>query len=140
MILKILKYSLVVIIFAILIWIDLPENFPYLKPPFNLKTHYGLDLKGGTELIFEADLSKIKKEEITIDCEHSLQFANLSIKTSNQKGLLAFIMQKLEDLEINVATAKIHSNKKTVRDSFLMTKQNNLCNNTQKILDELTIG
>jgi [protein-PII] uridylyltransferase len=80
----------------------------------------------------------IKKEDITIDCEHSLQFANLTIKTSNQKGLLAFIMQKLEDLEINVATAKIHSNKKTVRDSFLMTKQNNLCDNTKKIYQKLT--
>ena len=82
----------------------------------------------------------INTEEITVDCEHSLAYANLSIKTANQKGLLAFIMQKFEELNINIASAKIHSNKKTVRDSFLMTKQNNLCDNTQQIIEELTKG
>jgi [protein-PII] uridylyltransferase len=82
----------------------------------------------------------IKPQEITILCEHSLSHAQLSIKTANQKGLLAFIMQKFEELGINIATAKIHSNKKTVRDTFLMTKQNNLCNNTQKIVEILTQG
>jgi len=81
---------------------------------------------------------QIKKEEITIDCEHSMMYANLSLKTANQKGLLAFIMQKFEELGINIATAKIHSNKKTVRDTFLMTKQNNLCNNIEKIYEVLT--
>ncbi len=79
----------------------------------------------------------IKKEEITINCDHSLQHASLMIKTANQKGLLAYIMQKFEELGINIATAKIHSNKKTVRDSFLMTKQENLCDNTQKIINSL---
>ncbi len=80
----------------------------------------------------------IKKEEITIDCEHSMVHANLTLKTKNQKGLLAFVMQKFEELGINIATAKIHSNKKTVRDTFLITKQNNLCDNTQKIYEALT--
>jgi len=83
---------------------------------------------------------EIKKEQISIDCDHSLIHASLTIKTKNQKGLLAFIMQKLEELGINIATAKIHSNKKTVRDSFLMTKQNNLCNNTDKIYEVLITG
>ena len=82
----------------------------------------------------------ILPKEISINCEHSLLYANLTLKTTNQKGLLAYVMQKFEDLEINIATAKIHSNKKTVRDSFLMTKQNNLCDNTQQIYDALTKG
>ena len=81
---------------------------------------------------------RIKKEEITIDCEHSMMYAHLSLKTTNQRGLLAFIMQKFEELDINIASAKIHSNKKTVRDTFLMTKQNNLCDNTEKIYEALT--
>ncbi|SFV50717.1 Possible nucleotidyltransferase [hydrothermal vent metagenome] len=81
---------------------------------------------------------KIKPNEITIDCDHSMAYANLSLKAANQRGLLAFIMQKFEDLGINIASAKIHSNKKTVRDTFLMTKQNNLCDNTQKIIEKLT--
>ena len=81
---------------------------------------------------------QIKPREITIDCDHSMMYANLSLKTANQRGLLAFIMQKFEELGINIASAKIHSNKKTVRDTFLMTKQNNLCDNTEKIYQALT--
>ena len=83
---------------------------------------------------------EIKKEQISIYCDHSLVHANITIKTKNQKGLLAFIMQKFEELGINIATAKIHSNKKTVRDSFLMTKQNNLCNNIENIYNSLITG
>ncbi len=60
---RIIKAIITVALLFLLIWIDLPENF-FIKPPFNLKTHYGLDLKGGIELIFEADLSKINKEEV----------------------------------------------------------------------------
>ncbi|NPA66122.1 MAG: HD domain-containing protein [Epsilonproteobacteria bacterium] len=82
----------------------------------------------------------ILPKDISINCDHSLLYANLSLKTTNQKGLLAFVMQKFEELGINIATAKIHSNKKTVRDSFLMTKQNNLCNNIEQIYDALTKG
>ena len=83
---------------------------------------------------------RIKANEITIDCDHSMMYANLSLKTANQRGLLAFIMQKFEELGINIASAKIHSNKKTVRDTFLMTKQNNLCDNTRQIIEKLTEG
>ena len=83
---------------------------------------------------------EIKPNEIAIDCDHSLMYASLSIKTANQRGLLAFIMQKFEEMEINIASAKIHSNKKTVRDTFLMTKQNNLCDNIAKIISNLTKG
>ncbi len=81
---------------------------------------------------------QIKPNDITIDCEHSMTYASLSLKTLNQRGLLAFIMQKFEELGINIASAKIHSNKKTVRDTFLMTKQNNLCDNTRQIIEKLT--
>ncbi len=64
MLLKALKYIILTLTLAGLIWINLPENFPYLTPPFNLKTKYGLDLKGGTELIFEVDTSKVKKDDL----------------------------------------------------------------------------
>ena len=78
----------VVLILFLLVWIDLPENL-HLK--FNIgqfkvdqklqpltinltifgkkfskqfKNHYGLDLKGGSHLVFEADTSKLKKEDV----------------------------------------------------------------------------
>lgn len=80
---------------------------------------------------------KIKKSEINIDCEHSLTHAEISVHTTNQKGVLAHIMNCFEELNINIVTAKIHSSKYKVKDSFLMEKHNNICNNTNKILDLL---
>jgi len=76
---------------------------------------------------------KIKKSEITIDCEHSLTHAELSVNTTNQRGLLAYIMHSFEELHINIITAKIHSTKYKVKDSFLMEKQNDICDNVEEI-------
>lgn len=80
----------------------------------------------------------IKRSEIEIDCEHSLTLAQLNVHTSNQRGLLAFIMNVFEELEINIVSAKIHSNKSRVRDNFLMEKKNDICNNVGKIYQLLT--
>ena len=80
----------------------------------------------------------INKEEISIDCEHSLTHAEINIQTKNQIGLLGFVMHKFEELGINIVSAKIHSSKFKVRDSFLMEKQNKICNNVEKIYTFLT--
>jgi len=80
----------------------------------------------------------IKKEQVSIDCEHSLTHAEISVQTSNQRGLLAYIMSCFEKLHINIVTAKIHSTKHKVKDTFLMEKQNDICNNTDKIYALLT--
>ena len=90
----------------------------------------------------EVQLKKIhiKREEIAIDCEHSMTHAELTIHTANQIGLLAYVMHKFEELHINIITAKIHSSKYKVRDSFLMEKQNNICNNVEKIYELLSEG
>ena len=82
----------------------------------------------------------IKRDEIKIDCEHSLTHAELSVHTKNQKGLLSYIMYCFEQLNINIVTAKIHSTKYKVRDSFLMEKQNNICDNDEKLFELLTKG
>jgi len=81
---------------------------------------------------------EIKKDEITVDCDHSMTHAEVLIHTRNQKGLLAYVMNCFEELNINIVTAKIHSSKHKVRDSFLMDKQNNICNNVENIYDMLT--
>ncbi|MEA3484014.1 MAG: phosphohydrolase, partial [Pseudomonadota bacterium] len=80
---------------------------------------------------------KLAQECIAIDCNHSLTHAEISIQTNNQRGLLAFVMSCFETLSINVITAKIHSSKHKVKDSFLIEKQNNLCDNTDKIYNLL---
>ncbi len=83
---------------------------------------------------------KIKEEEISIDCEHSLTHAEVNVNTTNQRGLLAYVMHCFEELDINIVTAKIHSTKHKVRDSFLIEKQNDICNNVEKIYEFLTKG
>jgi len=82
----------------------------------------------------------IKEEEINIDCEHSLTHAEVSVNTANQRGLLAYLMDSFEKLGINIITAKIHSTKHKVRDSFLIEKQNDICNNVDKIYKLLIKG
>ncbi len=79
----------------------------------------------------------IHKNEINIDCEHSLTYAEMAVNTQNQKGLLAYIMECFEELGINIVTAKIHSTKHKVRDSFLIEKQNDICNNVEKLYKTL---
>ena len=78
--------------------------------------------------------------EITINCEHSKAYAQMNINTANQRGLIAFIMQAFDELEINIATAKIHSTKNRVRDHFLIEKENKMCDNAPQLIAILTKG
>ncbi|MFA6017419.1 MAG: protein translocase subunit SecD [Patescibacteria group bacterium] len=75
---KIFKSIIITLVFLGLIWVDLPENVKVkFKIPsqisfsvfgINVKkdftTKLGLDLKGGSSLIFEADTSKIKATDL----------------------------------------------------------------------------
>ena len=83
---------------------------------------------------------EIEEDEINLDCEHSLTHAELTVHTKNQKGLLSYIMHSFDELNINIITAKIHSSKYKVRDSFLMEKQNKICDNSDQIIKLLTKG
>ncbi len=83
---------------------------------------------------------RIKPEEITFDCEHSKSYAQMNISTTNQRGLLAYIMQAFDELNINIASAKIHSTKNRVRDHFLIEKENKMCDNAPQLIKILTKG
>jgi [protein-PII] uridylyltransferase len=110
------------------------------KPDENLLIELEDIIANAFDMDRKVPLKKITilKEEITLDCEHSLTHAELTIHTANQTGLLAYIMYHLEELGINVITAKIHSSKYKVRDSFLMEKQNKICNNIENIYEALS--
>ncbi len=86
------------------------------------------------------DLPKpiIKPQEITLDCDHSIHYAQLNLNTANQRGLLAYFVQLCDEAQINIATAKIHTDKNRVRDHFLIEKQNRMCDNAQEIIAKLT--
>ena len=86
---KIIKIAVLILITIVIILIDLPDNLPIkfslgkfkvdytiqawqmnvdlfgLRISREFKTHYGLDLKGGSHLVFETNTSKLKKDDIT---------------------------------------------------------------------------
>ncbi len=85
---KSLKLAISLLLLFLIIWIDLPENYPVrltvgkIKVDFKInplsvdsnifgfqlkkdfKTRLGLDLKGGSHLVFEADTSRVKPEDL----------------------------------------------------------------------------
>ena len=81
----------------------------------------------------------IKKEDISIDCEHSKTYAIMHLRSKNQKGLLAYIINLFDELGIDIVTAKVHTIKNRVRDMFLIEKNGNFCHNTELIIEKLTI-
>ena len=79
----------------------------------------------------------IKKEDITIDCEHSSNYALMRLETKDQKGLLAYLMNIFEKLNIDIVSSKIFTHKRRVNDLFLIEKNGNFCNNIEYIKDKL---
>jgi len=88
----------------------------------------------------EIEIPKIKETEITLDCEHSKSYAELAVHTANQRGLLAFIVSGLDALDMQIATAKIHSTKHRARDHFLIEKTPRMCDNAALLIQLLCKG
>lgn len=77
---KAIKYILLILASLLIIWIDLPENLKignYTLNPLSInanifgmnirrdfRTRLGLDLKGGSHLVFEADTRSVKPEDL----------------------------------------------------------------------------
>jgi [protein-PII] uridylyltransferase len=80
----------------------------------------------------------IEKNDIDVDCEHSSSYALMHLRSKDQKGLLAYIIEMFDELGIDIVTAKIHTIKKRVRDMFLIEKNGNFCHNVEKIIEKLT--
>lgn len=119
-------------------------KFFHLRFEASLPQEYEADIKNYIEASFELEhdvnitTPEIRKQEITLNCDHSKQYAELFIRTKNQQGLLAFIVHTLERNKINVATAKIYTTQKNARDSLLIEKERNLCDNPEQIVNLLT--
>jgi len=116
-------------------------DFLYL-PEFDSLEHVEEIIENAFDMEHKVTIEQpiIKAEEVTIDCDHSKTYAQMNINTTNQRGLIAYVMQCFDELEVNIAAAKIHSTKTRVRDHFLIEKQNNMCDNTPKLLSIITKG
>jgi [protein-PII] uridylyltransferase len=87
---------------------------------------------------YNAPLPRITHDEIVIDCEHSRTYAAMHLRTTNQKGLLAYVIKRFDETGIDIVTAKVHTIKNRARDMFLIEKNENFCHNTETIIRSLT--
>lgn len=95
--------------------------------------HASFDMKNKTTL----KQPTILASQIMLDCDHSKTYAQLNINTTNQRGLLAYIVKRFDENNINIATAKVHTTKKHARDNFLIEKQQEMCDNATKFISLL---
>jgi len=83
------------------------------------------------------NLPKPKITQINIDCEHSQVYAKMQLLAKDQKGLLAYLMNIFEKLNIDIVSSKIYTHKQRVDDLFLIEKNGNFCKNLDIIKKEL---
>ncbi len=81
---------------------------------------------------------QVLKEEIEIDCNHSKSYAMMSVKTKDHPTLLANIMSTFDDIEIDIASAKIQTIKNRARNLFLIEKNGKFCANQDEVIRRLT--
>ncbi|CAA6809088.1 MAG: Possible nucleotidyltransferase [uncultured Sulfurovum sp.] len=81
---------------------------------------------------------KILEKDIFIDCHHSKENALLRVNCLDQKGLLSYIINLFDNLEVDINSAKIHTKSNRINDLFLIEKNGNFCDNTTLIIKELT--
>jgi [protein-PII] uridylyltransferase len=125
--------------------IKLFEDKKYFKIDFNQKVTDD-DLEDIKFIIKDSFLEqqelalskpKILKNEVIIDCNHSKDYALIKINTSDQKGLLAYIMTLFEELKIDIVSSKTYTHKRKVNDIFLVEKNGNFCKNLEYIKEKL---
>jgi [protein-PII] uridylyltransferase len=80
----------------------------------------------------------IVQKDIILDDEHSKDYAALYIKTKDQKGLLAFMIESFKEIGLQISSAKIHTFKGYTKDIFLIKKDRNFRHNTQQLIKKLT--
>ncbi len=79
----------------------------------------------------------ILQNEIELDCEHSMTYAQMRINTKDQKGLMAYVMNLFDEEGIDIVMAKIQTVKRKTRNLILIEKTLYLCENRDKILEGL---
>jgi [protein-PII] uridylyltransferase len=122
------------------------NEIKYFKIDFKLKAEVS-DLIFIEEILQDAyDMEKrvkftpptIQSDELAIDCEHSKTYAKMTLDTVDQKGIMAHIVTIFDSFDIDIASAKIETSRKRVKNLFLIEKNGKFCHNREKILDLIT--
>jgi [protein-PII] uridylyltransferase len=79
----------------------------------------------------------IEPNNMTINCNHSQEYAMLQLQCTDQKGLLSYLIQIFDDLKIDISSAKIHTKSNKVSDLFLIEKNGNFCHNTELLTKKI---
>ncbi|MEA2029046.1 MAG: HD domain-containing protein [Campylobacterota bacterium] len=79
----------------------------------------------------------LHKDEISINCDHSKNYANMTIKCKNQEGLMSYLIGIFDRLGVEIVSAKIYTHRNQVEDLFLIEKNGNFCINQELIINEL---
>ena len=122
------------------------NNLKYFKIDFSEKVH-DEDIIRIEEILHKSfddsrknilKVPTIRKDELKIDCDHSKTYAIMNLNCKDQTGLLAYIIDIFDEMKVDIATAKIHTLKNSVRDMFLIEKNGSFCHNVDKIIEKLT--
>jgi [protein-PII] uridylyltransferase len=79
----------------------------------------------------------IRKKDIDIFCNHSQNYAKMSLRVDDQRGLLAYLITIFDTIGVDISSAKIHTHKKRVQDLFLIEKNGNFCHNIDIIMEKM---
>ena len=91
-----------------------------------------------TEHTLRLKKPNIQAKDIHINCDHSQEHATMKLNCTDQKGVLAYLINLFDTLKIDINSAKIHTKMNRINDLFLIQKNGNFCNNTKQIIKELT--
>lgn len=103
------------------------EDIPYVEKIIE----DSFDMSRTTKLVTPV----IKKENVTVNCNHTAYLASMQIREKDQKGLFAYIARIFDDFGIDIESAKIHTHKNLARDLILIEKNGNFCSKQDEILD-----
>ncbi|EGN9044611.1 nucleotidyltransferase [Campylobacter coli] len=79
----------------------------------------------------------IKKDELKLDLNYSKIYAKLSLNTKDQQGLMAYMMNIFNELDLVLSAAKIQTIRQRTRNTFIFQKNENLEKNEEKLLISL---
>ncbi len=91
-----------------------------------------LDMSKRAELKVQID-----KKEITLDDDHSDEYAIMRLHCKDQKGLMAYIIDIFDELKIDIATAKVMTVRGFARDLFLIEKSEQFIKNRDELLRKI---
>ena len=106
------------------------EDLPYVKSIIEESFDMSKDIKLKKPIIL--------KNEISVNCDHTEELAQMKIETKDQKGLFSYIAKTFDDFDIEINSAKIQSHRGKANDMFLIEKNGKFCNNKDQIIELLT--